>query len=112
MRRLRPDQRITLETASRRALAALHESIPAPANAVADSVWPGHDMTAQGAGGAASRILKVLQDAGLVRWVTAGRGRRRTWGWVRVRGVAWEASLPGMGSASESIKIPGGGGRA
>ena len=77
MRRLKPHQRVSLDVAKRRALAALSFNDPVPASLVAGHIWPDHDLTAQGAGGAASR---VLQDEGSARWShdpVSGR-----WGWM------------------------------
>lgn len=51
---------------------------PSAASLVADAIWPEHRMTAQGAGGAASRVLKALEKDGRVRWTSGKHGR----GWV------------------------------
>lgn len=47
------------------------------AASVADAIWPGHGLRAQGAGAAASRILTRLKADGLVRWDSSGTD----WGW-------------------------------
>lgn len=39
------------------------------ASGVACKIWPGVRFTSQGAGAAASRILRNLQNDGLVKWV-------------------------------------------
>lgn len=49
------------------------------ASVLAPVIWPGATfITAQGAGAAASRILKVMGDCGLARWTVDGDD----WGWV------------------------------
>ena len=69
--KLKPDQRVDFETAKLRALRYLakqdRQSLTA-ANAVAIEIWPDHQMTSQGAGAGASRILKRLEKDGLVYW--------------------------------------------
>jgi hypothetical protein len=50
----------------------------------AEAIWPGHPMKPQGAGAAASRILKLLEREGRAGWRcvydrASSRGRR--WGW-------------------------------
>jgi hypothetical protein len=54
------------------------EWIPLNASSLAEDIWPGNAMHPQGAGGAASRILKRMESEGLVRWTNNGN----TWGWV------------------------------
>lgn len=49
-------------------LAKQHRFDLIAANAIAIEIWPDHQMTSQGAGAAASRVLKGLQKDGLVRW--------------------------------------------
>lgn len=49
-----------------------------PASWFADAIWPGHQMAAQGAGAAASRILKRMEQAGEARW----KSDRGNWGWT------------------------------
>ena len=73
MRRLKDDQRVTYEEARKRALVLLADRKEWPASMVADAIWPGHNMTGQGAGGAGSRVLRRMEKEGLV-W-------RSTWGW-------------------------------
>jgi DNA-binding MarR family transcriptional regulator len=77
--RLKPDQRVSAETAELRAIAVL-SSRPSYASQVADAIWPDHSMKAQGAGAAASRILKRLERRGLCRWHLRG--------WIRAYPVA------------------------
>jgi len=48
-----------------------------PASSFAEAVWPGHRMKAQGAGAAASRILKLLAKEGKAGWSSDGSW----WGW-------------------------------
>lgn len=69
--------------AKKRALTALTNT-PRPAASIADVIWPDNTMHAQGAGGAASRILKRMEAEGLAKW-TSTSGPHRHWGWVRVR---------------------------
>lgn len=76
MRRVK--KRVDLETAKARALACLDRQRPYAASFVANYIWPGHDMTGQGAGGAASRILRVLQQE--------GKAAPLDWGWIRTVG--------------------------
>lgn len=78
---------VTVDVAQTRALAVLDYSHPLPASAVADAIWPGHEMAPQGAGAAASRILVGLRKKGLARW-TPGDGHGVRWGWVRTAGGA------------------------
>ena len=82
---------VDYETARLRALRLLRlMSIPMPAAHVADSIWPNHQMRAQGAGGAATRILKRMAVEGLVY-----RSEERSlndkfcsWGWrITKKGV-------------------------
>lgn len=47
------------------------------ASELADVIWPEHEMTAQGAGGAASRILHRLQEEGFAYWTVDDH----SWGW-------------------------------
>lgn len=77
--------RVDYATAKKRAVAYLKKQpklhgqrIPIPAQCVADVIWPGHAMRSQGAGGAASRILKKMSDEKLCRWTN----REGNWGWV------------------------------
>lgn len=76
--KLNREQRVSLEVAQARALAALRPT-PLPAAAIADAIWPDHGMKRQGAGAAASRILKGLERRGQAAWESSGSG----WGWVR-----------------------------
>lgn len=47
------------------------------ANSVGSEIWIGEQLRSQGLGGAASRILKRLQDDGLVVWMS----NDSDWGW-------------------------------
>lgn len=76
--KLKPHQRVTLEEAKERALKVLNYH-PLNASFIADVIWPDHAMHAQGAGAAASRVLKVLEKEGKARWACT----RYSWGWVR-----------------------------
>lgn len=75
--KLKAAQRVSIHIARERALAAL-SGRPLPAAWVADKIWPDHEMTRQGAGAAASRVLKTLEKDGLAAW----RSTRTGWGWV------------------------------
>lgn len=82
-----PKKHVNLETAKERAWKALKYDDLQPAHVIADSIWPGHEMTSQGAGGAASRILKVLEKEGRAEWRTIYNRTTRepvNWGWVRI----------------------------
>lgn len=48
------------------------------ASQAAGAIWPGVQFHAQGAGAAASRILKQLERDGKVRWSSNGDD----WGWI------------------------------
>lgn len=74
--RLYEQHRVDMATATARALEALDIDHPTTARAVANAVWPGHKMKAQGAALAAMPVLKRLQLDGLARRV---KGR----GWLR-----------------------------
>ena len=77
--KLEREHRLDMATAQARALAALKRRKPEPASYIAGFIWPDHSMKAQGAGAAASRILKRLQDQGKARWRhDADTGK---WGW-------------------------------
>lgn len=77
-----PEARVDLETAKTRAETFLRSRprnregrrIPYPAGIIADYIWPNHQMHSQGAGGAASRILKQMPN---VEWTTDCD----KWGW-------------------------------
>ena len=80
--KLKPHQRVPLDVAEARALSALSEDRPLPAQWVADAIWPDHQMKPQGAGAAASRIMKRLEKRGLCHWkFVAYVGQ----GWVKAR---------------------------
>jgi hypothetical protein len=78
--KLKPEQRVDLATAKRRALAYLVKADRRElivANCIAIEIWPDHEMTSQGAGAAASRVMKVLEKDGLARW----NGDHEHWGY-------------------------------
>jgi hypothetical protein len=86
--KLRPEERVALDVAKERAMRFLREqNHPVPASWVADAIWPDHSMRPQGAGAAASRILRRLDVENMVRWVSRlnHRGAVSTWGWVAIR---------------------------
>lgn len=84
--KLKPHQRVDLETAKARALAYLtkHRFELVAASSIAGAIWPDSEMKAQGAGAAASRILKRLEADGRARWTVRGSGRNQHWGWTLV----------------------------
>lgn len=77
--KLKAHERIPATVAEVRALKAMSFTDIRTAATIADAIWPGHSMTRQGAGAAASRILKRLQDRALVRWTSRASG----WGWIK-----------------------------
>lgn len=80
--KLKPHERVDLETAKARAVSALHNNPGLNgASRIADFIWPDHSMKAQGAGAAASRILKHLAREGKARWHSTGTN----WGWTSCR---------------------------
>lgn len=79
--KIRPHQRVAVADAQARALACLTRD-PTPAAAIADRIWPNHGMTAQGAGAAASRILKLLEARNLAACARGGRT-----GWVLIEAI-------------------------
>ena len=73
---------VPIEVAKERALtylASRHRSELTKASAVGSAVWPDVSMTAQGLGGAGSRILRRLKDGGFVEWVSSPLGE--DWGY-------------------------------
>ena len=74
---VRPEQRVSLEEAERRALDSLDRDRGTRPSVVADAIWPGHTMKPQGAALAAGKILGRLLQRGLAGY--AGKGA----GWVR-----------------------------
>ena len=78
--RLKEKQRLPFLEAKRRALKALDTKYPTPASHIADKIWPKHEMNPQGAGGAASSILKRMENQGLTKWIY----RQGSWGWIRL----------------------------
>jgi len=84
MRKLKEGQRVTYEVARLRAWDAMETYEPTSASSVGGAIWPNANMTGQGLGGAASRILKRMQAEDLAYWVVRHRsGDRKNWGWVR-----------------------------
>lgn len=79
--KLKPEQRVPMPVAEARALRALTR-YPVPASSIAAHIWPGHQMRAQGAGAAASRVLKRLERQGRARWTA----NDHSWGWIRTAG--------------------------
>lgn len=84
--KLNPEQRVPLGEAKRRVLAYLAKHLRngeycIGASAIAIAIWPNHQMTSQGAGAAASRILKRMD--GLVEWTSYENPTR--WGWRLTR---------------------------
>lgn len=79
--KLKPHQQVSVQDAEARALAVLPRGSESPvaASTIAAAIWPDHGMKAQGAGGAATRILKRLEKRGLCRWMQRGPW----WGWHR-----------------------------
>jgi hypothetical protein len=77
--------RVDYATAKLRALTVLDNDDPHPASRVAQAIWPDADFKAQGAGGAASRILKRMEREGLARWTCLYLRSGKRWGWVKGR---------------------------
>lgn len=60
------------------------KKMPATPATIAHHIWPEHQMHAQGAGGAAARVLRKMEKEGLTaRWCGKRYGRN-SWGWVRL----------------------------
>jgi hypothetical protein len=85
----RVKESVPIEEAIRRALfylsarPALHLS---KASEVAYAIWPDSTFHGQGAGGAASRVLRRADKAGLTKWTSNGSD----WGWkLTPAGRAW-----------------------
>lgn len=79
MRRVK--DRVPLEECKGRALEYLCAQPRASftkANSVAAAIWPGVAFHSQGAGAAASRILKHLEKDGLIHWGS----NDHDWGWA------------------------------
>lgn len=80
-------EHLTLEEAKARALAHLKKMFASnprrawPASWVANAIWPGHTMSPQGAGLAASRALQSLERDGLIRY-TSEFSSSRSGGWI------------------------------
>jgi hypothetical protein len=63
-----------------RVMRSLSPATPMCASSVAEKIWPeAQFLNAQGAGAAASRILKRMEKENLVKWISNKAG----WGWVR-----------------------------
>jgi hypothetical protein len=71
-------QPVPLELAKLRALMYLNKHVGRleAASNVAHSIWPDTQFRAQGAGGAASRILKALAVDGMAVWTVDHNGGR------------------------------------
>ena len=84
MRRIRKDQRVTDDVARHRVLDFLREyrEQGMPPSFVANRVWPGNEMTPQGAALAVAPILKRMEKDGLIRYVYRNRWGQKTRGWV------------------------------
>jgi hypothetical protein len=84
----RVQQTVPLAECKRRCLAYMQDRnyrdrSPMKASEVAVAIWPSALFHSQGAGAAASRILKWLQKDGLVCWTSISVGaHRRDWGWI------------------------------
>lgn len=76
-------ERVPMEEAKRRAIEYGTGKGLLPACGFAYAIWSGAEWTSnQGAGGAASRVLKALERDGRARWeVEYFAGRARRWGW-------------------------------
>lgn len=81
LRRVR--ERVPMEEAKRRAVEHGRGKGLLPASDFAGAIWPGAEWrAAQGAGAAASRILKALERDGRARWRVEYQGARAfRWGW-------------------------------
>lgn len=98
--KLKPHERVGVEVAEARALAFLNRK-PVYATQVAEAIWPGHSMKPQGAGAAASRILKRLERKKLCRYgFMAYVGQ----GWMKVYSPPRSQSVPApMAAISKEI---------
>jgi hypothetical protein len=79
---------VPFEACRHRALATLDTMKPTVASMVAQAIWPeARFCNAQGAGFAASGVLKRLEREGLVRWTSIYDDRRRHLGsgWVKLK---------------------------
>ena len=83
--------RVDVATARRRVLRFLesHKGLANPSR-LADSIWPEHQMNPQGAGGAASRILRPMEAEGLICYAW---DRDAQWGGYRLPGRPTECEL-------------------
>lgn len=69
-----------MEIAKERVLSHMRAAHPRhlhKASALSYVIWPDHQMNSQGAGGAASRILRHLEKEGTIQWTSGGGD----WGW-------------------------------
>lgn len=84
MRRVK--EAVPLEECKRRAMEYLraHRRQFTKASSVAGVIWPGVEFHSQGAGAAASRILKHLERDGLAKWSSDDHD----WGW-RIGRAKW-----------------------
>jgi len=80
----RVGKRVPLGTCKQRAIDFGQGRVPLPASCFAEAIWPDAEfITSQGAGAAASRVLKALSREGRARWVCLRdkRGQPVAWGW-------------------------------
>src|SRR5574337_1356998 len=83
MSRIEKSQRLSMGECQRRALAYMAEHRPGillRASQIGMHIWPGTNLRSQGLGGAASRVLRLLADDGMVNWRVSSDGEN--WGWV------------------------------
>lgn len=84
--KLESNQRVDYETAKQRATKFFrrYPGLHAPST-VATAIWPDARFKGQGAGGAASRILRRMADEGLVKWrCRSTLSGIQDWGWELV----------------------------
>jgi hypothetical protein len=73
---------LSYQLCKERAWRALSWHRPKMASSVAEAIWPKTPWkSAEGAGGAASRVLKQMEKEGLVRW--GCDPARKMWGYLR-----------------------------
>lgn len=80
----RVKESVPMEECKLRALRYLASSQHHPyvrASAIAYAIWPDVEFRAQGAGAAASRIMRRLIDDGLARWNAEHDGGWKNWGY-------------------------------
>jgi hypothetical protein len=85
-RRMKRVESVTMEQARKRVLAYLTKDPYDLKGAamIAEYIWPGNTMRAQGAGLAAVRILKKMEKEGLVQYTCLELGQFRSWGWHKL----------------------------